>query len=77
MKIEYFKAQKQTHRFRKNQNVWIQFNYANYLDIYFRWRGKGRYVRGTIDKFHTVVGKIKNIDVSDNFARHKIKTKIH
>lgn len=73
MKVEYFRAQKQTHRFRKNQKVWISYNYDNHLDIYFRWRGKGRYVRGTMSKDQdSVIGEIKSIEVSEEFAKRII-----
>jgi hypothetical protein len=69
MTIKYFKAKKQTHRFRENQKVWIRFEYANHLDIYFKWRGCGRYVAGVIDKFHGAVGDIKQIECDDNFFK--------
>jgi hypothetical protein len=68
-KVKYFKAQRRTNRFNENQKVWIRMEYANHLEIYFRWRGKGRYVGGTIDKFASAVGEIKEIDVDDFFAK--------
>ena len=69
MKIEYFKTLRQGKSFNKNQKVWIRLNCANHLDIWFKYRGKGRYVSGVIDKFSTLVGEIKEIDVSEDFAR--------
>lgn len=69
MKVKYFKAKKRTHRFRENQKVWISYEYANHLEIYHRWRGNGRYVHGTIDKFANAVGELKEIEVSDLFAK--------
>lgn len=68
MKVEYFKSAKKTNRFNENQKVWISLNFANHLWVWFRWRGKGRYVSGTIDKFAASVGEIKTADVSDDFA---------
>jgi hypothetical protein len=64
MKVQYFKATRDTHRFRKNQKVWIDVNHANHLTIRFRWRGSGRTVMGTIDKLHKSVGEIKEISVT-------------
>ena len=71
MTIKYFKAAKNTRRFRFNQQVWIVHEYANHMDIVFRWRGKGRYVSGVIDKFSPCVGEIKTIEVVETFI-HKI-----
>ena len=67
--VEYFRARKQTHRFRKNQKVWISHNFANHLAIFFRWRGAGRYVRGKMDKFQPAIDldDIREIEVSDSF----------
>jgi hypothetical protein len=79
MKIEMFKAKKQTGRFNENQDVWVIFNYANHLDIRFKYRGKGRYVNGVIDKWNTngtklneVIGEIKSIDISEAFYKRLI-----
>ena len=73
--VEYFKASRQTPRFNKNQKVWIRLNAANYLEIRFKFRGKGRYVNGYIDKWsnngqsiNPVIGEIKAIEVDDDFA---------
>jgi hypothetical protein len=68
MKTQYFIAQEKSNRFRKGQKVWIRLNCANHLVIYHKWRGIGRYVEGTIDKFSLLVGEIKTIEVDDNFA---------
>jgi len=67
MEVQYFKAQEKNNRFNKCQKVWIKLNCANHLLIYHRWRGNGRYVEGTIDKFSPLVGEIKSIDVDANF----------
>ena len=65
--MEYFQATKKTNRFNKNQIVWIKNNYANHLDIRFKFRGSGRYVSGVIDKDNKAVGEIKSILVKDKF----------
>lgn len=70
MKIQMFKAKRQTNRFNENQKVFIRNNYANHLDVVYKYRGKGRrYVTGTCDKFANFVGEIKTIDVQDSFAK--------
>ena len=69
VEVQYFKATKQTNRFNINQKVWLSLNCANHMRIYFRFRGKGRYVSGTIDKFNQAVGEIKTIDVDATFAK--------
>lgn len=69
MIVQYFRAAKQTHRFRQNQKVWIRANFANHLWVWFKWRGSGRYVSGTLDKFDKCVGEIKTIEVEDDFAK--------
>ncbi len=66
--VEYFRAIKNTHRFNANQKVWIRNNYANFMEIWFKWRGSGRYVTGFIDKYSPCVGEIKSIDVDHDFA---------
>lgn len=72
-KLEYFKALRGNKRFRKNQRVWLTLNCANHLYICFKWRGNGRYVRGVIDKFSSIVGEIKTIEVADKFAARILK----
>ncbi len=69
MIVQMFKAAKQTRRFRKNQKVWITWQHGNHLDIRFKWRGRGRFVHGTIDHYAPAVGLIREIDVSDSFGR--------
>ena len=66
--VQCFKSAVETNRFRKNQTVWIRGNYANHLEVYFRWRGSGRYVSGTLDKFSKCVGEIKSMEVDSVFA---------
>lgn len=66
--IKYFKAAKKTKRFNMNQKVWIILECANHLYIRFKYRGKGRYVNGVVDKFAKCVGEIKSIKVSKDFA---------
>lgn len=65
--IQYFKSMKNTHRFRKDQKVWISYNCSNHLDLRFKWRGCGRWVKGRLDKYSTCLGKIKTILVEDSF----------
>lgn len=65
--ISYFKTTKKTKRFNKNQNVWIRFSYSNHLHIYYKYRGKGRYVNGIIDRFSKTINEIKTINISDEF----------
>lgn len=66
--VKYFRAIKQTHRFNKNQKVWIRCGYGNHMHVWFKWRGKGRYVSGVIDRFAKCVGEIKKIPVDEAFA---------
>jgi hypothetical protein len=80
VKVEMFKAKKQTKRFNKKQDVWVTFNCANHLYIRFKYRGKGRYVNGIIDKWNTsgtklneVIEEIKSIDISEEFHKRLIK----
>lgn len=75
MEIEMFKAQKQTKRFRKNQKVFVALHQANFLYIVFRYRGKGRYVKGIIDLWakngqgiSPTIGRLIPIDVKEEFA---------
>jgi hypothetical protein len=68
MTVQYFKATRDTHRFRANQKVWIRMAYANSLEVWFKWRGSGRYVSGTADRFAKAIGEIKEIEVSDAFG---------
>lgn len=67
-KVQYFKSIKKTNRFNKNQKVWIRYNFANHLYLFFRWRGNGRWINGICDKLAPFVGKIKTIEVDDIFA---------
>ena len=52
--IEYFKAKKDTKKFKKGQVVWVTRNEANHLNIVSKWRGKGRTVEGTMSKFDSM-----------------------
>ena len=76
MEVQYFKAQKRTHRFNENQKVWISWRHANHLNIYYRFRGKHRYVRGVIDRWSKPVGELKTIEVDEGFARRVIGKEI-
>ena len=69
MNVKYFKSKKQTKRFRENQKVWIRYEYGNHLQLFFKWRGNGRWVTGICDKFAPFVGEIKTIDVDESFAK--------
>lgn len=66
--VKYFKATKNTKRFNSNQKVWITLECANHLYVRFKYRGKGRYVNGVVDKFAKYVGEIKSIEVSKDFV---------
>lgn len=70
IKIQYFKALKNTKRFRKNQKVWVCVRHNNYLEVYSKWRGKGRYTYSTLDRWDSgVVGGLKEIEVDDEFYK--------
>lgn len=70
VEVQYFKATKKTHRWNENQKVWISLNCPNHLYIYHRFRGRGRYVTGIVDKHKTdMVGEIKTIEVDEVFAK--------
>ena len=64
-----FKAQKQTRRFNKNQRVWIVKEYGNFCIIKFRYRGRGRYVSGILNKENQTVANVtfKEIEVHEDF----------
>jgi hypothetical protein len=66
--VTMFKATERTPRFNANQRVFVSFEHANHLDIYFKFRGSGRYVRGVIDKASPARGELKAIEVDDSFA---------
>jgi len=78
-KLKMFKARKETNRFRKNQRVWVEYEFGNHARIRFRWRGNGRYVSGTINKWsftkkatwNPVIGQegFKEIEVEEEFYR--------
>lgn len=70
--IQYFKSTKKNNRFNENQKVFIKHNYANHLEVRFRFRGSGRYVSGVIDKDDKSVGEIKIIPVADEFYKRII-----
>lgn len=40
----------------------------NCMYVYYRYRGKGRYVTGMCNKDAKYIGEIKTIEVSDSFA---------
>jgi len=66
-KITYFKATKDSNRFNKNQKVWVICYSSNHSDICFKWRGKGRYVTGVINHDCKSMGKLKRMDIADDF----------
>lgn len=72
VQIQMFLATKNTHRFKKNQKVWVRARHQNHLDIYFKWRGKGRYVTGVQDRFADCVGNLKTFAVDKSFATRVI-----
>lgn len=67
MKVSIFKAACQTHRFRKNQKVWVREMCQNHMVVWYRFRGKNRYVEGTVDRWATCVGPVAEIDVDEAF----------
>lgn len=67
--IKYFKATRDTKRFKKKQKVWVTLDCANHLYVRFKYRGNGRYVNGVCDKFANYVGEIKTIMVEESFAK--------
>ena len=69
MQAQYFKATKRTRRFNENQKVWIRYAFSNHMEVWFKWRGRGRYVSGLVGRWHPCVGEIKVIDVDDAFAQ--------
>lgn len=64
-----FRATKDSHRFTQNQKVFVAHDYGNCLDIWHRWRGKGRFVRGRIDAASPLIGVIRTIEVDAEFAK--------
>lgn len=62
--IKYFKAQKSTKKFNKNQKVWVVLECANHLFIKSKWRGKGRMVFGYLSKWNGT-GKSYNPIIGD------------
>lgn len=84
MLMKMFKAQKQTKRFKKNQKIWVTYEFSNHAYIRFKWRGSGRYVSGVISKWNwtkkanwnTVIGEdgFKEIEVSNDFGNRLLKT---
>jgi hypothetical protein len=65
--VSLFKAQKTTKRFNLNQKVWIVHHNGNSMVVFFKWRGKGRYVNGIVDSKSPCVGELKEIEVSKSF----------
>lgn len=82
--VKKFKAQRDTKRYRKNQDVWIQLQSPNHLRVIHKWRGKGRYVQSYVsmwnnkqptgnpdDEVFSLIGSLDNIreiEVDDSFA---------
>ena len=74
VKVRLFRAARDSHRWRANQKVWIELLCANHMYVRFRWRGRGRYVRGIVDRFTCAVGEIKTIGIDRDFAeRHSLE----
>ena len=76
MEVQYFKAKQSSNGINKNQKVWIVQDAGNYLLVWHKWRGKGRAVKGEMEKTNPVVGEIKSIEVDACFA-NKIHNKIN
>ena len=64
-----FKAQVDTKRFRKNQRVWVTEEYGNFCQVYFKYKGRGRYVHGLLNKEDKSIGccTFKEIEVTEEF----------
>jgi hypothetical protein len=63
-----FHAARTTKRFNVNQKVWVRYDLGNCLRVWFRFRGNGRYVSGTVGRFSKCVGEIREIEVDDALA---------
>lgn len=72
--VQMFKAARDGKKIRANQKIWIVHNYANHLELRFKYRGSGRYINYRCDKQATFVSDIRVIEVSGEFARkHKLQ----
>ena len=74
--VKMFKAQKTTSRFNLNQKVFVSHEFDSHYFIKFKWRGSGRWTTGVIRKYNnqytkqnSIIGEIKEIEVSDNFSK--------
>ena len=76
VKILYFKAKKRTKRFKKNQKVWVIEDCGNHAYIVFRYRGKGRYVTGIINKYKSSFG-YNNAIGEDGFKEIEVNEKFY
>lgn len=74
--VQLFRAAQDTKRFRANQKVFIcdGSRPGSHYRIKFKWRGKGRWVKGIIgvwrssySKLNPQIGKIQTIDVTPEF----------
>lgn len=77
--VKMFKAAGQTKRFRKNQKVWILYDFGNVMGVCFRWRGSGRYVTGMMRK-HNNGWSAPNVAIGstyDNFKTFDIAESFH
>jgi muconolactone delta-isomerase len=82
--VKKFKAQIETKRFKKNQDIWIECQHANHISCVARWRGRGRYVAYTMSIYPSDTGNyvnkilgsldnIKEVEVDIDFAkRHNL-----
>jgi len=80
MEVQYFKAQKDTKRFKKGQKVWIRYRDANCLQVWSKWRGSGRYTQSTITRWdwsnkniecNEVIGEqgLSSMEVDEEFGK--------
>ena len=80
MIIQYFNAKKTTKRFREGQKVWVRYRYANHLEIWSKWLGRGRYTQSTLDRWdwsnkliecNEVIGEegLLEMEVDDEFGK--------
>ena len=69
-----FKAQVDTKRFNKNQRVWVTKEYGNFCQVYFKYKGRGHYVHGLLNKENKTVRNctFKKIEVTEEFYNKAI-----
>ena len=64
--IESFKSPKRINRFNKGQRIWIQYKFANHSYVIYKYRNRGRWVKGIIDNIF-FEGQTQQFEVDDRF----------